>query len=120
METTLFQNVQSIIQEDIRLSAMQRQSKAIFMVKAIQFLNAPQSPFLFQVATLSGVFIFCWSAYAVLSIASIFGFAELIPLSFTVIPLQFAKTSILWNAIILVIMNPMVRNKVQINLIISD
>jgi hypothetical protein len=67
---------------------------------------------------LSGVFIFCWSAYAVLSLDSIFGFADSIPLPFTVIPLQFAKTSILWNAIILVILNPMVSNKIAIKLTI--
>ena len=65
-----------------------------------------------QVVTLSGIFIFCWSPYAVLSLAAIFGFAPSIPVSFTVIPLQFAKTSILWNAIILVIMNPMVKNRI--------
>jgi hypothetical protein len=57
-------------------------------------------------------------AYAVLSLASKFEFAESIPLSFTVIPLQFAKTSILWNAMILVIMNPMVRNNILLNSII--
>ena len=65
-----------------------------------------------QVITLVGVFIFCWSPYAVLSVISILGFAQSVPVIFTVIPHQFAKTSILWNAIILVIMNPMVRNKV--------
>ena len=60
--------------------------------------------------TLAGVFIFCWPPYAILSITSIAGFAQSVPVIFTVIPHQFAKTSILWNAIILVIMNPMVRN----------
>ena len=34
---------------------------------------------------------------------------KVIPITFTVFPLQFAKSSILWNPVIYVIMNPIVR-----------
>ena len=79
-----------------------------------------------EVCALVCVFVFCWTPYAVLSLAGICGYAQVrihrvqgmvftdiscyqdIPLSFTVLPLQFAKSSILWNPVIYVIMNPMV------------
>merc|ERR1719282_796179 len=51
------------------------------------------------------VFLFCWSPYAVLSMAGILGFSSAIPVLITVLPLQMAKSSVLWNPIIYVIMN---------------
>ena len=81
---------------------------------------------LLQVVSLVSVFLFCWTPYAVLSLAGIFGFSEVrtlsvrgisfseiscyqvIPITLTVFPLQFAKSSIIWNPVIYVVMNPMV------------
>jgi len=51
------------------------------------------------------VFVFCWGPYAVQSLMGVLGFSDKISLLFSVLPLQFAKTSILWNPIIFVLMN---------------
>ena len=54
------------------------------------------------------VFLFCWCPYAILSMAGILGMASSINVNFTVLPLQMAKTSVLWNPVIYVIMNTQV------------
>ena len=68
-------------------------------------VNSPSS----QVFVLVFVFLFCWSPYAVLSMAGILGFSTAIPVLITVLPLQMAKSSVLWNPIIYVIMNKQVK-----------
>ena len=84
-----------------------------------------------------GVFCFCWTPYATISMAAILGHGEVnfpttqrfvedpltsagfleetltdflqsIPLSTTVLPLQFAKSAIVWNPVIYLFMSPMV------------
>ena len=85
-----------------------------------------------------GVFCFCWTPYAIISMAAILGYGEVnfptqrfvedsstragfleetltdflqsIPLPTTVLPLQFAKSAIVWNPVIYLVMNPMVNN----------
>ena len=68
------------------------------------------------------VFVFCWGPYAFQSILSVFGYAEVsseigsveimlsnifqtVPLLLSVMALQFAKSSILWNPVIYVLLN---------------
>ena len=70
---------------------MQRQHKIVLMV-----------------VLLCLVFVFCWTPYAVLAFAAILGEYSRVPDIVTVIPHQFAKSSVLWNSVILVAMNPMV------------
>jgi len=50
-------------------------------------------------------FIFCWAPYAILSILGILGLSQSVPLYVTVLPLQFAKSAILWNPILLIFKN---------------
>ena len=94
-----------------------------------------------------GVFCFCWTPYATISMAAILGHGEVnfptqrfvedpltrvgfleetltdflqsIPLSTTVLPLQFAKSAIVWNPVIYLVMNPMV-NSYIININIKN
>ena len=93
------------------------------------------------------VFCFCWTPYATISMAAILGHGEVkfptqrfvedpltsagfleetltdflqsIPLSTTVLPLQFAKSAIVWNPVIYLVMNPMV-NSYVININIKN
>ena len=64
--------------------------------------------FSLQVCVLIFVFLFCWTPYAVLSLAGISGNSDSIPLNFTVLPLQLAKSAVLWNPLIYIVMNPTV------------
>ena len=95
-----------------------------------------------------GVFCFCWTPYATISMAAILGHGEVnfptqrfvedpltragfleetltdflqsIPLSTTVLPLQFAKSAIVWNPVIYLVMNPMVNIYYIININIKN
>ena len=62
-----------------------------------------------QVCVLVFVFLFCWSPYAVMSMGGILGMASSIPVNFTVLPLQLAKSSVVWNPVIYVVMNKQVK-----------
>ena len=84
-----------------------------------------------KVIVMVGVFCFCWTPYATISMAAILGHGKVslsllsspsprsswslllitfqnIPLPTTVLPLQFAKSAIVWNPVIYLVMNPMV------------
>lgn len=65
--------------------------------------------FLLQVCLLVFVFLFCWTPYAILSIAGILGNPAFVSLGLSVFPLQFAKSAVLWNPVIYILMNPTVR-----------
>ena len=79
-----------------------------------------------QVVVMVSVYVFCWGPYAAQSLAAILGYAEVrktfldyqttylllciptfqnYPLYLTVFALQFAKSSILWNPVIFVLLN---------------
>ena len=63
---------------------------------------------------LAGAFILCWAPYAVLAVMAILGLSDyILPLA-TVLPHQMAKSSVIWNTTLLVILNPMVSNSQRV------
>jgi len=58
-----------------------------------------------MIVLMVSVYVFCWGPYAVLCMIGVLGYGESVPLYMTVFPLQFAKSAILWNPIIYVVMN---------------
>ena len=78
-----------------------------------------------QVVVMVAVFCFCWGPYASFAMINITGHGKVgdrnhlrriltldyqdIPLILTVLPLQLCKTVIVWNPVIFVLMNPMVK-----------
>ena len=61
-----------------------------------------------QVLLLAFSFILCWTPYAVLAVMAVLGLSQSVTPLLTLLPHQLAKSSVLWNSTILLILNPMV------------
>ncbi|XP_023330892.1 green-sensitive opsin-1-like [Eurytemora carolleeae] len=59
------------------------------------------------------VFICCWGPYASLSFLGILGYSEEIPVLYTVFPLHLCKSSILWNLLVYIILNPTFNSEIR-------
>ena len=61
-----------------------------------------------QVLLLACSFILCWTPYAVLALTSVVGVSQSVSPLVTILPHQLAKSSVLWDSLILIVHNPMV------------
>ena len=61
-----------------------------------------------QVLLLAFSFILCWTPYAVLAVMAVLDLSQSVTPLLTLLPHQLAKSSVLWNSTILLILNPMV------------
>ena len=111
---TVKHTYKNISNMSIKNSAISKQQKVIKMVMILQIFFISKLLFC-QIIVLLSVFLFCWSPYAALSMMGILGQSKNVPLILTVLPLQLAKSAVIWNPVIYVIMNPMVRNYVDIS-----
>jgi len=88
--------VHSIQSEDIKKTAIQRQRKIIILV-----------------LLLACSFILCWTPYAVLALTSVVGVSQSVSPLVTILPHQLAKSSVLWDSLILIVHNPMIRKEAE-------
>jgi len=68
----------------------------------IKATSVKESKVTTMIVIMVSAFVFCWAPYAIQSLLAVVGLGDKIPLLVSVIPLQFAKSSILWNPIIYV------------------
>ena len=61
-----------------------------------------------QVLLLACSFILCWTPYAVLALTSVVGVSQSVSPLVTLLPHQLAKSSVLWDSLILIVHNPLV------------
>ena len=61
-----------------------------------------------QVLLLACSFILCWTPYAVLALTSVVGVSQSVSPLVTILPHQLAKSSVLWDSLILIVHNPLV------------
>ena len=128
-----FLKAKSLTQMDeIQRKIMKKQAKVFYLVSSVKILWKIYISWL-KVGLLILSFIFCWAPYAILSILGILGLSQVIikinekknvffkilksvPLYVTVLPLQFAKSAILWNPILLIFKNKTVAQWLRRNL----
>ena len=88
------QVVKNISNEDVARGSIKRNKKSFRMVKHIMqnvhtLLIFNLIPF--EILILHGTFLFCWTPYAMLALAGIFGLDNIVPVELTVFVLYFAK-----------------------------